>query len=95
MTTIILGMNVHPFKFAFIIGSYSPSDTKFILYHNINTPTLHIWGIEDTIVTYDKSETNYNNYISNKEKYIHNGKHIIPTSKISKNVYKKFINIYK
>lgn len=92
-TTILLGLNLHPFKFAWIIGSYSPTDPEYILYDKISVPTLHIWGLDDIIVTADRSEKNYNNYPEKgKEQYVHNGKHIIPVNDLSKEVYKQFID---
>ena len=94
LTTILLGMNIHSFKFAFIIGSYSPTDPEYILYDKITIPTLHIWGLDDSIVMSDRSEKNYNNYPENKQKYIHDGKHIIPSNSISKMVYKQFSDKY-
>lgn len=94
MTTILLGMNIYPFKFAWITGSYSPTDPEYILYDKITVPALHIWGLDDSIVTFDRSEKNYHNYPENKNKYVHNGKHVIPTSSQSKEVYKDFIDRY-
>lgn len=93
MTTILLGLNTYQFKFAFIIGSYSPTDMKYTLYNQITIPTLHIWGMDDSIVASDQSEKNYNNYPNkNKEKYVHNGKHIIPVNSSSKEMFKAFID---
>ena len=94
MTTILLGMNIYPFKFAWIVGSYSPTDPEYILYDKITIPVLHIWGLDDSIVIANRSEKNYNNYPDNKQKYVHNSKHVIPTNSTSKEVYKKFIDQY-
>lgn len=94
MTTILLGLNIYPFKFAWIIGSYSPTDPEYILYDKIKIPTLHIWGLDDSIVTFDRSEKNYNNYPENKEKYVHDGKHVIPINSVSKGNYRQFIIKY-
>lgn len=53
MTTILLGLNIFNFKFCIIGGSYEITDN---LYNEINTQTLHIWGLNDSIVIHERSK---------------------------------------
>ena len=95
MVSILL-MAEYKFKFAILIGSYPVTDTRYNMYEKIQTPTLHIWGRKDALVTPDKSEMNYKKYPEEtRMNYVHKGSHSIPYNNQAQQIYKLFIERYK
>eukprot|EP00934_Nitzschia_sp_Nitz4_P009047 Nitzschia sp. Nitz4//scaffold158_size52425//28445//31267//NITZ4_006859-RA/size52425-processed-gene-0.8-mRNA-1//1//CDS//3329537513//9037//frame0 len=56
----------------------------------IRVPTLHVWGLGDTLVTPDQSESLVSLY-QQAETHVHPGKHFVPTKGPDLQVYMDFI----
>ncbi|XWV25608.1 putative ovarian cancer-associated 2 protein [Tupanvirus deep ocean] len=56
-----------------------------------NIQTLHIYGTNDTVIPQHMSELLTNSY-PNKDVFIHNGAHIIPSTSAAKAAFKSFIS---
>ncbi|KAJ9111541.1 hypothetical protein QFC20_002514 [Naganishia adeliensis] len=67
-----------PFKFAICCGGFEAADPALANFYPITTPTLHIIGKNDTIVTEERSRT----LIRHCDDYrieIHDGSHFVPS----------------
>lgn len=80
---------LHPFKFSIFCGGFLPAPTLFHPYYPIHTPTLHIIGKNDTIVTPTRSQTLIDRCTNGRVEE-HDGGHWIP----SKATWRSFLREY-
>ena len=87
-------LQLYQFKFAIIISSYAVTDIKYNDYTQIKAPTLHIWGANDSVILPEQSVENYKK-CHLAEYYIHQGKHVVPSTSQFKTALRSFIDKYK
>ncbi|CEG82616.1 hypothetical protein RMATCC62417_16665 [Rhizopus microsporus] len=85
----------HPnFRFAMLAAGFKPSSqkaTQDFWTHKINTPTLHMIGMEDTLITPEMQQTLVDQCVE-PNVIRHNGGHVVPSNAPSRNEIFAFVS---